>query len=198
MFEWLLLNNFTYIIHLLLIIGFIGTILTSIAKRFSLYAKFVVPLFCIMFLSGIFLEGFLIAKKDYINTLTELQKKLDIAEKKSNQVNEVIKTVYIDKVKVITEKGKENAVYIDKVVTKYDNICTLSNSAIRVHDGASQNELAQGTGGIDEGTSNVKISELLQTITENYTTYYKTREQVIGWQQWYNEQKKIFEGALQK
>jgi hypothetical protein len=55
--------------------------------------------------------------------------------------------------------------------------------------------LAPSSGTTVEGTSDVKASELVRTVTENYGLYYQTREQVIGWQMWYSEQKKIFENV---
>jgi hypothetical protein len=195
MFEWFLFNNLTYLIHLLLIIGLIGSILVTIAKRVSYTAKFVAPLFYILFLTGVYLEGMIAGKTNFTKALAQYEEKLKSAEEKSIQVNEVIKTVYVDRVKVIKEKSEDNVKYIEKIITKYDNLCTLSNAAIKLHDSASQNEMARGASGTDEGTSNVKASELLRTVTENYATYYQTREQVIGWQQWYNEQKKIFESV---
>ena len=84
---------------------------------------------------------------------------------------------------------------IEKVVTKYDNQCTLSNAAIVLHNSASQNVVAPSSGPAVEGTSNVKASELLRAVTENYGTYYQIREQLLGWQEWYNEQKKIYESV---
>lgn len=194
MAEWFFFNNLSYIIHLFVIIGFIGFLLTFIAKRIT-YAKILMPIFFIVLLLGVYFEGVLYNKQNHVRAIASLQKKLDIAIEKSNHVNEVIKTVYVDKVRVIKEKGEENVKYIETVVTKYDNLCTLSNAAIKLHDSASQNEMARSTSGTNEGTSNVKISEFLRTVTDNYTTYYQTREQVIGWQQWYNEQKKIFESV---
>ena len=43
--------------------------------------------------------------------------------------------------------------------------------------------------------TNVKASDLLTTVVENYGTYYEIREKLMGWQTWYKEQKKIFEEA---
>ena len=51
------------------------------------------------------------------------------------------------------------------------------------------------TGKSIEGASDVKVSDLLRTVTENYGIYYQAREQVIGWQMWYSEQKKIYESV---
>jgi hypothetical protein len=39
----------------------------------------------------------------------------------------------------------------------------------------------------------VKASELLQTVTENYGSYYELSEQLKMWQEWYRSKKLIFE-----
>lgn len=37
----------------------------------------------------------------------------------------------------------------------------------------------------------VLITELLKTVVENYTLYYQCSTKVEGWQEWYEQQKKI-------
>jgi hypothetical protein len=54
--------------------------------------------------------------------------------------------------------------------------------------------VAPSSGATVEGTSDVKASELVKAVAENYGLYYQVREQVLGWQMWYSEQKKVFEG----
>jgi hypothetical protein len=39
----------------------------------------------------------------------------------------------------------------------------------------------------------VTITEMLKTIVNNYTLYYECSTKVEGWQDWYIEQKKIYE-----
>lgn len=41
---------------------------------------------------------------------------------------------------------------------------------------------------------NVKLSELTNTVTMNYSTYYECAVKADTWQEWYEIQKKIFEG----
>jgi hypothetical protein len=41
----------------------------------------------------------------------------------------------------------------------------------------------------------VAITEMLKVIVQNYTLYYECSTKVDGWQEWYNEQKKIFESV---
>lgn len=39
----------------------------------------------------------------------------------------------------------------------------------------------------------VSIADMLKVIVNNYTLYYECSTKVDGWQDWYNEQKKIYE-----
>jgi hypothetical protein len=45
---------------------------------------------------------------------------------------------------------------------------------------------------VNEG---VKLSELTSTVTVNYSTYYECAVKSDQWQQWYEIQKRIFEGV---
>jgi hypothetical protein len=60
---------------------------------------------------------------------------------------------------------------------------------------ASQNEVARGASSTDGTAANVRASEVVETVVENYGRYNELREKIIGWQNWYLEQKKIFEGV---
>lgn len=45
---------------------------------------------------------------------------------------------------------------------------------------------------VEEG---VKLSDLTKTVTMNYSTYYGCAVKTDQWQEWYEVQKRIFEGA---
>jgi len=49
-----------------------------------------------------------------------------------------------------------------------------------------------------ENSDKVAITDMLKTVVENYVTYYNCATKVEGWQEWYTEQKKIFEDVNQK
>lgn len=44
---------------------------------------------------------------------------------------------------------------------------------------------------IDDGKNSLR--EMLKVVIQNYATYYQCAEKTHGWQQWYNDQKKIYE-----
>jgi hypothetical protein len=162
---------------------------------FGLYKPFIRIAAIVVALFGIYFEGGYMTEKEWRARVEALEAKVKVAEEKSAEVNTVIEKQYVDRVKVIKETANANIQYVDRVVAKYDNLCTVSNAAVLLHDSASRNEVARSSLGLDEGTSSLKISDILSTVTDNYSTYYQVREQVIGWQQWYKEQKKIFESV---
>jgi len=45
---------------------------------------------------------------------------------------------------------------------------------------------------LPEGTT--KLSEVVTVVTENYGQYQECKIKIDAWTQWYNSQKKIFEG----
>jgi len=126
----------------------------------------------------------------------ELEAQVKIAEEKSQQVNTVIETKIIEKVKVV----KEN-VYINKEIIRevagaqLDNQCTLPRSTVSLHDSASRNEVARGPESTDGTPSDVKASALLETVVDNYGSCHQNAEKLKAWQDWYREQKKIFESV---
>jgi hypothetical protein len=168
---------------------FVASFFFGVYKPFIRVAAIVVALF------GIYFEGGYMTEKEWRSRVEALEAKVKVAEEKSAEVNTVIEKQYVDRVKVIKETANANIQYVDRIVAKYDNLCTVSNAAVLLHDSASRNEVARSSLGLDEGTSSLKISDILSTVTDNYSTYYQVREQVIGWQQWYKEQKKIFESV---
>ena len=42
---------------------------------------------------------------------------------------------------------------------------------------------------------NVPITDMLKVVIQNYNTYYQCSNRVDGWNEWYEEQKKIFESV---
>lgn len=41
----------------------------------------------------------------------------------------------------------------------------------------------------------VAITEMLKVVVQNYTLYYECSTKVDGWNEWYKEQKKIYESV---
>lgn len=46
---------------------------------------------------------------------------------------------------------------------------------------------------VDDGKNSLR--DMLKIVIQNYATYYQCAERTHGWQDWYKEQKKIYEGV---
>jgi len=130
----------------------------------------------------------------YREQIAEMKQRVRIAEEKSQQVNTVIETKIIEKVKVV----KQN-VYITREIVKevagqqLDTQCSLPRSTISLHDSASRNEVPQRAAATDGTPSGIEASRLLDRVIENYGACHENAEKLKAWQEWYNTQRKIYE-----
>jgi hypothetical protein len=130
----------------------------------------------------------------YREQIAEMKQRVRIAEERSQQVNTVIETKIIEKIKVV----KEN-VYITREIVKevagqqLDAQCSLPRSTISLHDSASRNEVPQRAAATDGTPSGVEASRLLDRVIENYGACHENTEKLKAWQQWYDNQRKIYE-----
>ena len=130
----------------------------------------------------------------YREQIAEMKQRVRVAEEKSQQVNTVIETKIIEKVKVV----KQN-VYITREIVRdtagrqLDAQCSLPRSTVSLHDSASGNEIPQRATATDGTPSEVKASRLLDRVIENYGACHENAEKLKAWQEWYREQKTIFD-----
>ena len=130
----------------------------------------------------------------YREQIAEMKQRVKIAEEKSQQVNTVIETKIIEKVKVV----KQN-VYITREIVRdtagrqLDAQCSLPRSTVSLHDSASGNEIPNRAAAVDGTPSGIEASRLLDRVIENYGACHENAEKLKAWQEWYREQKKIFE-----
>jgi len=130
----------------------------------------------------------------YREQIAEMKQRVKIAEEQSQKVNTVIETKIIEKVKVV----KQN-VYITREIVKeaagrqLDAQCSLPRSTVSLHDSASLNQVPQRSESTDGTTSGIEASQLLDRVIENYGACHENAEKLKAWQEWYREQKTIFD-----
>jgi hypothetical protein len=135
-------------------------------------------------------------QKAWLARVAELEAKVKIAEEKSQQVNTVIETKIVEKIKVVKENVYVNREIIKEVAGKQlDAQCTLPKSTVSLHDSASRNEVPERAAATDGTPSGVEASRLLDRVVENYGACHENAEKLRMWQEWYKEQKKIFESV---
>lgn len=194
---WILNFMPFWIIHLVVFAGMAAVVCSFVLKFIPFFNTYTLPiqLVGVALLSfGLFFEGAASNEEKWISKVREKEIQVVEVQVKSIQENVKIVTKYVDKVRIVKETTDAIIKEIPIYITKADDArCELSNTAIVLHNSASQNTVPPGTGNIATGTSDVKASELITTVSENYGTCYEMREQLKAWQDWYRVQKKAYE-----
>lgn len=114
---------------------------------------------------------------------------------KQGAVTETVRTEYVNKVKVIKEKGNEITKLVPVYVTVADDDACHVNTGFRVvHDAAAGNIVPPPPSGTDATASGLTLSTSLGTVTQNYTTYHEVAERLRKLQQWTRDQYKATNG----
>ena len=196
--SWLIDFLPEWVFHIVICLGIISLIASAILKRLpTLYTYSFITYLTGLFLivSGVWFEGALSEKSNWEEKVKELETKAQVAEAKSQQVNTVIETKIVERVKIVKDTKNANKETAKLIARQLDDRCVVPESTVMLINSASQNEVARGASSTDGTASNVRASEVVETVVENYGRYNELREKIIGWQKWYLEQKKIFEGT---
>jgi hypothetical protein len=193
---WILDFLPSWIFHLVLLAGVVGLFISFFAGSIPLVNKYLLPVkvgsaFLLVF--GLYMEGGISNQERWEAKVADA--KIEMAKKDTASADTTTRVVtkYVTKVEVIKENGnaiiKEIPKYID---ANADGQCVIPNGFILLHDSASRNEVPDSTRGIDGGASSVKLSGVAETVSTNYTTYYKVAEQLKSLQEWVKEQQSIY------
>lgn len=185
---WLLEYIPVWIYWALLIFSSIA-ITTSWSQQWRNW-NFLVAGFCVFCLS------WFASQESWKVKVAELEKQAAVIAEKSTQANVEIQTKVVTQIKKVKEIEYVNRDILQQVVVKeLDSSCALPESAVLLHNSASQNAVAEGARDTNGASSTVKASELLDTVVVNYATYYELTEKLKAWQEWYKTQKQIYESA---
>lgn len=184
--------------HLLLIVGVLGLIAGYLLNNIPFIgtnAKTIQVVAILVTVVAVWFEGGISRDKEYREQIAELKVKIAQAEKESAEANTKLVEQLKENEKLRKEKKNATQTIVNQVVSKYDGNCVLSNAFIRVHDSASQDKLPEGARQSDGDPSNVKPSEVLNTVIDNYESCYNMRDKLIKWQEWYKIQRELFDKA---
>ena len=190
---------FVWIYYIILTAGVALYVASKLVKWIPLMGQYKFPaelIGVVLLVVGAYFYGGHGVQQAWLARVAELEAKVKIAEEKSQQVNTVIETKVVTKIKVV----KEN-VYVNREIIKegagkqLDAQCSLPKSTVSLHDSASRNEVAGRAAATDGTPSEVKASQLLDRVVENYGSCHENAAKLEAWQEWYREQKKIFESV---
>ena len=201
--QWVLAlipdSFFLWITYLLIAVGVGLYVASKLVTWIPLISQYKLPaelVGVVLLVAGSYLFGSHGTEMAWRERVRELEAKVKVAEEKSQKVNTVIETKIVEKIKIVKENVYVNREIIKEVAGKQlDAQCTLPKSTISLHDSASRNEVPERAAATDGTPSGVEASKLLDTVVENYGSCHENAEKLKMWQEWYREQKKIFESV---
>jgi hypothetical protein len=190
---------FVWIYYIMLTAGIVFYVASKLVKWIPMMGQYKLPAELagvVLLVVGAYFYGGYGVQSAWQARVKELEEKVKIAEEKSQQVNTVIETKIVEKIKVVKENVYVNREIIKEVAGKQlDAQCTLPKSTVSLHDSASRNEVPERSAATDGTPSGVEASRLLDRVVENYGACHENAEKLRAWQEWYREQKKIFESV---
>jgi hypothetical protein len=195
--QWLLQlvpdSIFVWITYLLFAAGLVLYVASKLVSWIPLIGQYRLPAELVGVVALV-IAGYFYGGISYREQIAEMKQRVRIAEEQSQQVNTVIETKIIEKVKVV----KQN-VYITREIVRdtagrqLDAQCSLPRSTVSLHDSASLNQVPQRAESTDGAPSGIEASQLLDRVIENYGACHENAEKLKAWQEWYREQKTIFD-----
>jgi len=199
MFSLLPDSIFVMLTYVIFAAGLLLYIASKMVQWIPIMAQYRIPaelvgVLCLCI--GAYFFGWRGNEEHWLAKIKELEQKVAIAESRSREVNTVIETKIVTKIKVIKETVYANKEIIREVAgAQLDSQCSLPQSSVVLLNSASRNEVARGPESVDGTPSDIKASALLDTVVENYGICNENIEKLKAWQEWYREQKQIFEGV---
>jgi hypothetical protein len=195
--QWLLQlvpdSIFVWITYLLFAAGLVLYVASKLVSWIPLMGQYRLPAELVGVVALV-VAAYFYGGISYREQIAEMKQRIKVAEERSQQVNTVIETKIIEKVKVV----KQN-VYITREIIRdtagqqLDAQCSLPRSTVSLHDSASGNQVPQRAESTDGTPSGIEASQLLDRVIENYGACHENAEKLRAWQEWYREQKTIFD-----
>jgi hypothetical protein len=142
---WILKFLPDWLFYALFFIGVIGVAVTYLLKFIPIPALYIyrtpIQIISILLVAfGTFMSGAIWNEDAWKARVAQLEKEAAEANAKSGQVTVETVTKYVDRTKVIREKGEQIVRVVDREVVKYNDICKMPEEVVRIH-----NEAAKGS-----------------------------------------------------
>jgi hypothetical protein len=185
-----------WVFHLTVLVGLVGLAASLVLKFVPFISTYQLPIqvaSIAVLVFGVYMEGGIATQEKWEARVAEVKLEMSKKETASAETTTKVVTKYINKVQIVKEKGNEIIKQVPVYITKdADAKCDVPTGFVMLHDSASRNEVPDSTRKVDGTTSTVKISEVAETVIDNYTTYYQVAEQLRSLQEWIKEQQKIY------
>jgi hypothetical protein len=134
-----------WIVNAVLIAGIIGTVVAFFFGFFVRYLPWIVPyrmllqiVGLVLLIAGVYFKGGVGVEMEWRARVAEMEAKVAKAEAESKTANENIKTVYVDKVRVVKETQVVIQEKIKTVEVKIDSQCKITSDTVDILNDAAK------------------------------------------------------------
>jgi hypothetical protein len=134
-----------WIVNAILIAGIIGTVVAFFFGFFVRYLPWITPyrmllqiVALVLLISGVYFKGGVGVEMSWRARVADMEAKVAKAEAESKDANEKIKTVYVDKVRVVKETQVVIQEKIKTVEVKIDSQCKITSDTVDILNDAAK------------------------------------------------------------
>lgn len=134
-----------WFVNLIILAGLVGVTVSATFKYVIKYFPQIIPYRTILQVAsvvllsfGIYLKGGQVVEQKWRDRVNELEAKVAVSEQKAKDANENIKTVYVDKVKVVKEQQVVVQEKIKTVQVQIDSQCKITSETVDILNDAAR------------------------------------------------------------
>ena len=134
-----------WVVNAILIAGIIGTVVAFFFGFFVRYLPWIIPyrmllqiVALVLLISGVYFKGGVGVEMSWRARVADMEAKVAKAEAESKTANENIKTVYVDKVRVVKETQVVIQEKIKTVEVKIDSQCKITSDTVDILNDAAK------------------------------------------------------------
>jgi hypothetical protein len=134
-----------WVVNAVLLAGIIGTVVAFFFGFFVRYLPWITPyrmllqiVALVLLVAGVYFKGGVSVEMTWRARVADMEAKVAAAEQKSKDVNEQIKTVYVDKVRVVKETQVVIQEKIKTVEVKIDSQCKITSDTVDILNDAAK------------------------------------------------------------
>ena len=134
-----------WIVNAILIAGIIGTVVAFFFGFFVRYLPWIIPyrmllqiVALVLLIAGVYFKGGVGVEMSWRARVADMEAKVAKAEAESKTANEKIKTVYVDKVRVVKETQVVIQEKIKTVEVKIDSQCKITTDTVDILNDAAK------------------------------------------------------------
>ena len=137
--------------------------------------------------------GYSYSESKWEKKIADQRVQIEQLQTKSEQVTTKTITQYVDRVRIVKEKGDTIIKEVPRYVSKEsDDKCVIATGFVRIHDAAAKNQIPESTGTSNESDSGIKLSTVSETVATNYNKCHEVMTQLTSLQQWIKDQQALF------